>query len=406
VSDQPTIRSLTSTVYLPSLLFAIGQGAVLPVVALTAVSLGASTALAGVIVALQGIGRMVFNIPAGRLVDGLGERRAMAIGTAILVGALVGCVLSPSPLWFAGCMVAMGCGWSMWLLARLTYVSDVVPFHLRGRALATLGGVQRGGNVLGPLLGAAVIAAVGLDGAYLVHLVLAVAGLAVLAAVPDPHVDGRPAPASRPALGVAREHLRVLATAGTGAACLGALRAARHAVLPLWGASIGLDATAISLVFGITAAMDVALFYPAGAASDRFGRKAVAVPCLAVLASGFLLLPLTGSFAAVAVVGVVMGFGNGLGSGIVMTLGADFAPTQARAAFLGLWRTVSDIGAAAGPILVAGVAGVATLGAGSVAVGLLGVGGAIVFGRTLPARGEPVRVDPAGTRGVGPSAPP
>jgi MFS family permease len=384
MTASPTIRSLGPTVYLPTFLFAVGQGAVLPVIALTAIDLGASVATAGVLVSLQGIGRMLFNVPAGRLVDGLGERRAMAVGTGILLLSLVGCVLSPSPAWFGVCLFAMGCGWSVWLLARLTYVSEVMPYHLRGRALSTLGGVHRVGNFAGPFLGALAIAAVGLAGVYHVHLALAVAGLAVLLALPDPHHrTAVPAPVGG-LVAVARDHAGVLATAGFGAASLGVLRAARHAVLPLWGAQVGLDATAVSLIFGITAGLDMTLFYPAGAVSDRWGRTVVAVPCLALLAVGFVLLPLTATFTQVLAVGLLMGFGNGLGSGIIMTLGADFAPAQGRAAFLGLWRTVSDVGAAAGPILAGGVAGVATLGAASVVVGGVGLAGAVVFGLTLP----------------------
>lgn len=382
---RPSMRLLAVSVYLPTFLFAVGQGAVLPVIALSAVSLGATVATAGVLVAVQGVGRMLFNIPAGRLVDALGERRAMAVGTILLLASLVGCVLSPSPLWFGVCLFAMGCGWSVWLLARLTYVSDVMPYHLRGRALSTLGGVHRVGNFVGPFLGAVAIAGANLDGAYLVHIVLAAAALAVLVVVPDPHGTGRSTAPGATFLTVARLHAGVLATAGFGAAALGLLRAARHAVLPLWGAEIGLSAPSVSLIFGISAAMDMALFYPAGIVSDRWGRRVVAVPCLAVLATGFVLLPLTSTFAQMLAVGLLMGLGNGMGSGIVMTLGADFAPVQARGAFLGLWRTVSDVGAAAGPMIAGGVTAVASLGAGAVVIGAVGLAGSVVFALTLPA---------------------
>lgn len=379
------LRSLVLPVYLPTLLFAVGQGAVLPVVALTAVELGASTAAAAVIVAVQGIGRMVFNIPAGRLIEDLGERRAMGVGTAVLAFALVGCVLSPSPLWLGVCMFAMGCGWSMWLLARLTYVSELTPHHLRGRALSTLGGVNRIGNFAGPFLGAAAIVAADLDGAYYVHLATALLGWLVLLAMPDPPSALVQPPGGRTPLGsVARENAEVLVKAGSGTAALGLLRASRHAVLPLWGAHIGLDAAAVSLLFGITAGMDMTLFYPAGSASDRWGRKAVAVPCLALLAVGFALLPLASSFAQLAAVGLVMGLGNGIGSGIIMTLGADYAPTHARAAFLGIWRTISDVGSAAGPIVSGAVAAATSLGMASLAIGLIGAAGAAVFALTLP----------------------
>lgn len=385
VGTEPSLRALGVTVYLPALLFAVGQGAVIPIVALVARDVGASIPVAGAIVAARGIGTMAFDVPAGALVERLGERRAMTVGTCALILSLVGAALSPAPLPLALSMFLMGCAWSVWLLARLSYVSEVMPFHLRGRALSTLGGVNRLGSFVGPFLGAAAITAVGLDGAFGVHIVLGLAGLAVLLAVADPiastqvpgHVMTRP-------LVIAREHAGVFLTAGVGAMSLGALRASRHAVLPLWADHIGLDAAAVGVIFGISSGLDMLLFYPAGSASDRFGRKHVAVPCLLTLALGFALLPLTGSFLTLALVGGLMGFGNGIGSGIVMTLGADFAPTAGRAGFLGVWRMVSDVGTAGGPMVAAGVAGVATLGVASVVVAGIGVLGAVLVALRMP----------------------
>jgi MFS family permease len=384
--SDPTVRSLALTVYLPTLLFAIGQGAVIPVVALTAADLGASVAVAGLAVAAKGLGQMAFDIPAGALIERLGERRAMATGTAVLIVSLLLALASPNVAVFLGAMVLLGCGWSVWLLARLTYVSEVMPFHLRGRALSTLGGVNRIGNFIGPFAGAAAIVWFGLAGAYWVHLVLAVAGWITLAAIRDPHPQAPPPVdhAPPPVLRIVREHRRTFLTAGVGATCLSVLRVCRHAVLPLWGAAIGLEPAAISVIFGISSAMDMTLFYPAGMVSDRFGRKAIAVPCLTVLATGFLLVPLTDSFTTLAAVGVLMGLGNGMGSGIVMTLGADFSPATGRASFLGVWRLVSDLGQAGGPLVVSAVAAVASLGPASLAIGGLGLVGASVFLFAMP----------------------
>jgi MFS family permease len=385
-APDPTIRSLVVTVYLPTLLFAVGQGAVIPVVALTAADLGASVAVAGLAVAAKGIGQMAFDIPAGSLIERLGERRAMAAGTAVLVVSLALALASPNVAVFLGAMLLMGCGWSVWLLARLTYVSDVMPFHVRGRALSTLGGVNRIGNFIGPFVGAGAIVWLGLAGAYWVHILLAVAGWLVLAMVPDPHasetvsVDHAPPPVRR----IVAEHRRTFLTAGVGATLLGVLRVSRHAILPLWGAAIGLEPAAISVIFGISSAMDMTLFYPAGMVSDRLGRKWIAVPCLTVLAVGFLLVPLTDSFLGLAAVGVLMGLGNGMGSGIVMTLGADFSPPVGRASFLGVWRLVSDLGHAGGPLVTAAVTALAGLGPASVTAGGLGLGGAAIFLLAMP----------------------
>jgi MFS family permease len=130
--------------------------------------------------------------------------------------------------------------------------------------------------------------------------------------------------------------------------------------------------------------MDMTLFYPAGSVSDRWGRKFVAVPCMSFLALGFLLLPLAHSFNAVVLVGLVLGFGNGLGSGIVMTLGADFSPLVGRAEFLGLWRLVGDVGTAGGPLLAAALTSAAGLGPASVATAAIGFAGATVVLLRMP----------------------
>ncbi len=76
----------------------------------------------------------------------------------------------------------------------------------------------------------------------------------------------------------------------------------------------------------------------------------------------------------------LIALGNGLGSGIVMTLGADVAPEEGRAQFLGGWRLCGDIGNTGGPLLVSAVAAIAPLAAAPVLIGVLALLGAIWVG--------------------------
>ena len=96
------------------------------------------------------------------------------------------------------------------------------------------------------------------------------------------------------------------------------------------------------------------LFYPAGSVMDRLGRKWVAVPSMFVLGLAHLLLPLTHSTVTLTAVALLMGVGNGLGAGVIMTLGADASPPVGRAQFLGAFRLFADTGNGAGPLLLAG----------------------------------------------------
>ena len=374
-------RSLVLSVYLPTLLFATGQGAVIPVVPLFAESLGASVAFAAMVVGMRGVGTMVFDVPAGILVGRFGDRGAMLIGTLALAVVAIGASFSRNPAMFAAFVFVMGCAWSIWLLARLSYVSDRAPVEVRGRALSLLGGTHRIGNFLGPIIGGVIGVAFGLEYVFWLQAVVAVAASAFMyafvrdegeAEVHDTSIYAR-------VLTVLKDHRSIYLTAGTATICLQVLRNSRLAIVPLWGSQLGLDPAQIGLVIGISSGIDMLLFYPAGAVMDRFGRKWVAVPSLAVLAVGIMLVPLTDSFVTLMAVGLVTGLGNGLGAGIVMTLGADFSPARARGEFLGVWRLIGDIGTAGGPFVVGGLAAALSLGAASVATGGIGLVGAAIM---------------------------
>lgn len=379
------LRSLLFSVYLPALLFAIGQGAVIPIIPLLAREVGASVAAAGLVVAMRGIGTMAFDIPAGSLVGRFGEKRTVVLGTALLVASAIGCIVSDNAGAVAAFVFVMGCGWSIWLLARLSFISDAVAPSARGRALSTLGGVNRMGNFVGPFLGAAVIAVGGLEAAFVLQAAAAAAACALLVSVPgDP--DPVPGQVHAPLRFrvIVSNHAAVFGTAGVAASCISMLRAARQIIIPLWGDQIGLAPAEIAMIFGLSSGLDMLLFYPSGVVSDRWGRKATAVPCLAVLSVGMVLLPVARSPLVFALVALLLGAGNGIGTGIVMTLGADFSPSTGRAEFLGVWRLVSDVGQAGGPLLISAAAGALSLGFASVAVGALGLAGAGLTVRYVP----------------------
>jgi MFS family permease len=114
---------------------------------------------------------------------------------------------------------------------------------------------------------------------------------------------------------------------------------------------------------------------------DLYGRLAVAVPAMVVLGASMMFLPLTTGVVGVMVVAGVMSIGNGIGSGIMMTLGADAAPADERVRFLGVWRLVSDSGSALGPAFVAAVTSLAALWVAIVAVGSTGLLAAAALGR-------------------------
>jgi MFS-type transporter involved in bile tolerance (Atg22 family) len=94
---------------------------------------------------------------------------------------------------------------------------------------------------------------------------------------------------------------------------------------------------------------------------------------------GMALIPFTSGFAGLLGVAMVVGIGNGLGSGSMMTLGADLAPPEATGEFLGIWRLIGDIGGFSGPVVVGVVAGILSLDGSAWALSAVGFMAALML---------------------------
>ncbi|GAA4680308.1 MFS transporter [Frondihabitans cladoniiphilus] len=393
------LRSIAVAGFGPSVLFGFSQGAILPVVAISAIDRGATEAVASLVVAIMGLGSLLTNIPAGVITTRIGERRSMVGAAGLSAVGLILCLLNADLLVFALGILLIGAASSVFLLARQSYMTEMVPESMRARALSTLGGAQRIGVFVGPFIGAAALGTIGLSGAYLIGLVAILAAGAIAYTVPDLSEEeteagraaaaGGPAPARATTLGMLKTHWRTFAMLGTGILLLSAIRSTRQVVVPLWATHIGLDAGQTSIVYGIAGVVDAAIFYPAGYVMDKYGRKWIAIPCTIIMGISFLLMPLTHAAVTLTLVSVLMGFGNGIGSGIVNTLGSDASPAVGRPTFLGLWRELADGGSAIGPLILSIVTGFAGLAVGIVVSGFVGFAAAATLAKWIPRRPRP-----------------
>ncbi|MSW71272.1 MAG: MFS transporter [Actinobacteria bacterium] len=350
----------------------------MPVLALRARDLGADVSTAAFIVALTGVGMLLASLPAGALVARIGERRALVAAGFVDAGAMAFAALTDSVLGLALGVLLSGVCWTLFLIARQGFMIDVVPVTHRARAMSLLGGSYRIGVLIGPLIGAGLIRLTDLTSVFWLGAVMSVLASLLAATMPDLGEEKRAHARSAGHLGVwtvIAAHRRVLATLGSAVVILGMSRSLRLSLLPLWADHIGLSASTTSLIFAGAAALDVAFMWPGGWLMDTRGRMVVAVPVVLSMAVACLLLPLATSAVGVALVMALIAAGNGLGSGIVMTLGADASPDEGRSQFLGAWRLCGDIGNTGGPLLVGAVAAVAPLATACLVVGALGVAG-------------------------------
>lgn len=400
------LRQYGPMVYLPSLVFSLGEGAVIPLIPVIATQRRADIPTAALVAAAVVVGSLFGNLPAGWLVGRIGERLTMVIAGAVALLGAVACVLLPGLVWFTAAVFVTGMAAAAFALARHAFMATRVPLAFRARALSLLGGSTRFGLFIGPFLAAGLLALFGRAESalwFFAGLMVALIALVLLGPDPEEQFRAETSSADRRAAGndgvlAALWRARgVLARVGVACMLLAAVRAARQVVLPLWGVSLGMDASAIALVVGVSGALDFALFYASGQVMDRYGRLWAALPSMLLMSTGFVVLAFThdgahavGWFAALA---GLLGLANGLSSGILMTVGADLAPVGSTASFLGAWRLLTDSGSALAPVMVAVVAAAGSLPLASALVGVLGLAGAVGLLRWGP------RYLPHGRRG-------
>lgn len=370
---------LLMPVYVPTALLGFGQGLMIPVLPLYAKEAGGSYGIAGLVVSAAWIGTMLFDLPSGLLLPKFGFRRSMLAGATLfaLATTLLGLVhLTPElmALQFIG-----GIGTAFWGLSRHAYIATAIPAETRGRAISIFGGINRLGMFTGPFAGGLIAQYYGLGNA------IVVAGLAAFAAVivASVFVHDPKSASIRPKghsfhLSVVREAVnhnrRDVIAAGTANVFGQMIRAGRQIAIPLFAAyALGLDNAQVGIIVSTSALVDMSLFIPAGYVMDRFGRKAASVPSFAILGLGMALVPFTHSYTQLLGAGLIMGLGNGMGAGSMMTLGADLAPPHLTGEFLGVWRLIGDSGRAVSPIIVGAVADAVGIVVTSGAIAGLGV---------------------------------
>lgn len=392
---------LLMPVYLPSLIMATSQMALLILLPLYVLDLGYGPVLASVVMGFRGIGLLLFDVPAGALAARFGDKPVLLTGLGLTLAGMLLLAAAPHPLMLFAAAMLLGAGFSGWMIGQQSYIADTCRPNEVGRAITLLAGLLRTGALVGPFAGGAVAQLLGYPFAFSLFAAGAVAAAVFVAwftrnVKPDSgESPGFPAET----LAVLRAHRKTYATAGFAAFSLQVMRSARQLLVPLVGAALGLSSIEIGAIYSLSAVVDMCLFYPVGVLVDRFGRKWSAVPSMVLYVAGLMLLPTADGFPGLFGAALLLGLANGISTGVVMIIGADFARESGqRGQFLGLWRFIGDVGMTTSPMLTSVLVGIASLGAASVSAALIGVVGTVVMIALVP---ETLRKSVPAQRGSG-----
>ena len=383
-ADDFRKRKLIAPVYLPSLLFTAAEGALLPILPVSAVLYGFSLAEAAIVTTVLMVGTLIFEVPAARITARIGERNSILV--ASVLGALL-LLLAFFDLGYGallGAALGFGAAHSLFGLARHSLLSSLVPARHRPRSMSLLGGMFRGGFAIGPVVGSGFIALFGVQSGYLVAAIMILAaGLSVLSVkaeritTPKSGLEGG-------IWAVAKREAPKLATLGVASAIISAGRTIRLIGLPLLAIQLGIGPAESSFIFGLTGFIDFALFYLSGIIMDRYGKFWSSVPTLLALGTAYLFSFMVTDVFSFWVLASVTALANAASAGINMVLGADLAPPNSRPQFLASFRILTSGGVAFAPAMISALTATVGLAGALATTGLLNFVGAYLFWRYLP----------------------
>ena len=361
-----------------------GQGMIIPTIPAIAAGFAVSPGLAVQMVTAQSLGRALFLLPAGALVDRLGGRRCMIVGALVVaLAAATSACTSEFALLLAAQFLA-GVGATLWQLGREITAIDLVPREQRGRLMSGFFGLGSLGMAAGPVVGGALIEGLGFQAVFLGYMgtALLVAGLAAVMEAPDvPRSRARAPLFQIGRLSEVHPYWRAtFAVVIFGSFADHLFRMTLTSLLPLYVVTQrGFSVTDVGTLFGLYGFLNLAMIVPTGFMSDKVGRKAVSVPCACLLAASYLVFYVAGDFTLLVVATALNGLGAGLSNGSKATYSYDVIPEEARGRLQALRRVTIEVAGLFGPLVGGLVTDLYSPGSGFLVFAPLQVVSALLF---------------------------
>ena len=384
VSDRP-VRDLLPGVYAPWLAVALGLGVLIVALPLYLLDVGLSFTSTSVVLAAAGFGSFAGALPSGSAIARFGERTTITMSLLVVAVAIALTATSGDPWVLTALQFAVGAAATAMRLGSLTTITRTVPTLSRGRANSMMGGLRRFGGFVGPLTGGVLVDQIGFGATFLLAGAVTALGLVPLAQDSRRNTGraAEPVPIRGGLVAALRMHRRLLLTGASGPFLIMAARRGRSVLLPLVAAALDVSPTAVGVIVAIGTGADLVLFPVAGMIMDRFGRLRAIAPAFTLMALGLFVLGSVDTTTGVVVAGTLVGIGNGLSAGTLMTLASDLAPRESPSQFIAGFSAVQDAGQMIGPILVGVIADSFGLGASAVVLGALLLTGVVLIVATV-----------------------
>lgn len=344
----------------------LGFGIITPITPLYARSFGVDAAAIGLVVAIYGLARFLFNTPFGQIADRYGRREVIILGALLTCLGNVLCGLAGGFVPLLIFRFVAGAGSAAVITGTQIVVADIAVRENRGRMMSIYSSFFQCAVSVGPSVGGVIAVALGWRAPFFVFGGLSLlAGLIAFTRLPDTrspeHVSAsRGVSGKRPSVaGQLLVNVGFLSAAAIALVATMNRTGAMFNIVPLMGVErLGLNAAAIGFALTAGNVCNLTVVSIVGVLVDRYGRKAVIVPSGLFSAFAFAGFAFTASYPFFLLSAILWGIGAGASNTASAAYAADQAPPGANGITMGVYRTLSDAGYVIGPTFLGVVAAV------------------------------------------------
>ncbi len=331
----------------------LGFGILAPVLPNYARSFGVGYDSVGLLISAFSFTRLVADPFVGRYIDRHGERAMSTLGAVWVGVSSVAAALAPNFPLLVILRAAGGVGSALFFAALLSFLLRTIPTERQGRVMSVFFASFNLGFIAGGPLGGVMARWFGLASPlYIYAAACFVSGWMFWRTIHDPerheHEDRRGGlrrlPWNRP-------FVTVLVVNGAYLWMVGAIF---QTLVPLFGTEeLGLTLSGVGIGLAIATATELIVLYPAGHATDHYGRRAVLIPALAGLALSTAAFALTSTTLTFMIAMGLLGVASGYAGVPPAPMLSDVTPEEMKGSAVAAFRFVGDLGFVLGP-LVAG----------------------------------------------------
>jgi MFS family permease len=291
------------------------SNALIPIIALYAVSLGSSPVMVGLIVAMYSIVHVPANIIMGRLADKIGRKNPLIFGLSWDAFSVFLYSLASNPILLLLVRFSHGLGGGFIGPSSMAIAAGTAPEGRKGRMMALYGIALAFSVVIGFTLSGILVSRFGYDMLFYVLSVSLIIAVVFALNVKEPkgteRVKSTLSEDVRKFLGILKR--KMAAASYTSIFSLYFVMGAFMVLVPLLlTEDLGLTEANVAGAFITFAVVSMSVHYPSGWLSDRIGPQIPSMAGLLVVALSMVLIPFFDTYLSLLPVMALFGLGHGL----------------------------------------------------------------------------------------------